>query len=84
MKKFIRRTFQYINRPMDIIMSIIIVPAAYLLLAFRRIGSSSLPNTSRRLKNIGVYPIRDHYYEPLFNDRHLTEQLNLDRDLPGS
>jgi len=35
------------------------------------------------LKEIGVDPIRDHYYETLFHDRHLLKPLEEDRYLPG-
>jgi hypothetical protein len=30
-----------------------------------------------------VFPIRDHYYEPMFNSRHLRHSLERDRELPG-
>ncbi|MBU4289013.1 MAG: class I SAM-dependent methyltransferase [Proteobacteria bacterium] len=32
---------------------------------------------------IGIFPIRDHYYEPLFNPSHLRMSLRKDRTLPG-
>ena len=32
---------------------------------------------------LGVYPLRDHYYEPLFNPAHLRMPLDQDRNLPG-
>ena len=32
---------------------------------------------------VGVFPIRDHYYEPMFNKSHLHKSLNEDRELPG-
>jgi hypothetical protein len=32
---------------------------------------------------IGVFPIRDHYYEPMFNPVHLKRPLNDERKLPG-
>ena len=50
---------------------------------FRRVGASRLPKTRFKLKQIGVYPIRDHYYEPLFNDKHLLLPLDEDRELHG-
>ena len=46
-------------------------------------GSRNLPTATRLLKRIGVFPIRDHYYEPLFDDRALTTSLRTPRDLPG-
>lgn len=32
---------------------------------------------------VGVFPVRDHYYEPLFNPKHLKRPLDHDRPLPG-
>lgn len=32
---------------------------------------------------VGIYPIVDHYYEPLFNPKHLRKSLRDDRNLPG-
>jgi hypothetical protein len=71
------------SKSIDAILSVLIVPAAYLLLLFRRLGAKPLPKTSAHLKKIGVYPIRDHYSEPLFNDAYLLRPLGEDRELPG-
>lgn len=39
---------------------------------------------SRKIFNmVGVFPIVDHYYEPLFNQRHLKSSLDKNRSLPG-
>jgi predicted O-methyltransferase YrrM len=32
---------------------------------------------------MGLFPIRDHYYQPLFNDAHLVKPLTEGRTLPG-
>jgi hypothetical protein len=34
-------------------------------------------------ETLGVFPIRDHYYEPLFSSRHIRAPLDRDRVLPG-
>ena len=39
--------------------------------------------TTKILKNIGVFPIRNHYYEPLFDDSMLRLPLEQTRHLPG-
>ena len=69
--------------PIDLLLSIVIVPAAHLLLLYRKAGAAQLPMTTRRLKSIGVFPIRNHFYEPLFDDRLLSRPLDADRELPG-
>jgi len=50
---------------------------------YRRTGSKRLKLSTRVLKRIGIFPIRDHYYEPLFTDKHLTQDLRKPRELPG-
>lgn len=50
---------------------------------FRRIGAARLPWSKACLLRVGVFPIRDHYYEPMFNPRHLRHALEDERQLPG-
>ena len=57
--------------------------SAIVLKLVRRIGVKRLPNTKKWLLKIGVFPINDHYYEPMFNPVHLRYPLNEDRYLPG-
>lgn len=42
-----------------------------------------MPHCKNTLMKIGVFPIRDHYYEPQFNYRNLKKSLLQDRILPG-
>ena len=72
-----------LQRPIDMALSVLVIPAAYILLGYRRFGSARLPITTKRLKKIGVFPIRNHYYEPLFDDSSLTIPPPNDRILPG-
>lgn len=67
----------------DLPLAILVIPIAYVLLFYRLIGSGLLPYTTTRLKRIGLFPIRSHYYEPLFDDRLLKTPLQSDRSLPG-
>ena len=41
------------------------------------------PLARKLLIRIGIWPIQDHYYEPLFNPKHLRCSLREDRYLPG-
>ena len=45
-------------------------------------GLKEMRVTRTILYNVGVFPIIDHYYEPLTNPRHLTKLLSDDRNLP--
>lgn len=67
----------------DIIIALVATPCAIILRTYRRIGSGKLPLTTKVLKLIGLFPITDHYYEPLFNDKALIAPLSNDRNLPG-
>jgi uncharacterized UPF0146 family protein len=51
--------------------------------AVRRFGIERLPLTRRALRAARVLPIRDHYYEPLIDPRHLTSRFSEPRSLSG-
>ena len=57
--------------------------AAHLLRLIRRVGLQRLPRCRAILIHVGVLPVLDHYYEPLFNASRLAAPLSDDRDLPG-
>lgn len=67
----------------DLIFSPFIFLAAILLKRVRRIGVHKLPISKNILLNVGVFPVQDHYYEPLFNHKDLIHPLSDDRLLPG-
>ena len=50
---------------------------------YTKYTGASLPKSRELLKKIGVYPILDHYYQPLFNDARLKKSLREPRNLPG-
>jgi hypothetical protein len=83
MNKILANTALVLMPAIDIFLMVAAVPAGAILLLYRRIGSKRLPWVTSLLKKIGVFPIRNHYYEPLFDDRHLTASLNQPRPLPG-
>ncbi len=68
-------------------LEILMIPVSFLCLcwlyAIRRIGNGRLPLHRWLYGKIGIYPIRDHYYEPLFNSNRLTKSLRANRQLPG-
>lgn len=83
MKAVFRRIFFLLQWPIDFFLSVLAIPAGLILLAYRWIGSAPLPLTTGALRKIGVFPIRNHYYEPLFDASRLKRPLSHDRDLPG-
>lgn len=77
----------YFVRPALRLFDVAAVPALYvsalLLKLIRRIGVERLPISKRLLLKLGVFPIRDHYYEPLFDGSRLLRPLSEVRKLPG-
>jgi hypothetical protein len=78
--------FKFLYRVMPII-DVLIFPfvylAALLLYFIRRIGTERCRMSKKMLLHVGVFPVCDHYYDPLFNDNHLKKPLSAPRDLPG-
>ncbi len=74
---------QWLAPVLDPLCSPLVGAAAILLKGLRRVGIQRFPLCRRVLRGVGVFPIRDHYYEPLFDPRHLTHPLDDDRILPG-
>lgn len=61
----------------------LLIPAAFLMKAVRRVGLQRLPLCRRILGGVGVLPVRKHYYEPLVDPSALRQPLEKPRNLPG-
>jgi hypothetical protein len=68
---------------LDLLASPFVWLAALLLRTVRRLGVSRMPYSKIALLRAGVFPIRDHFYEPLFDEKRLRRSLDEDRKLPG-
>ena len=79
MKKIIIKCMPVI----DIISLPFVLCGGVVLKFVRKAGLQRLPLTKKLLYRIGVFPIIDHYYEPLFNMKKLKYSLRADRSLPG-
>lgn len=62
MKKILKNLFLKLKPAIDVVLSVVTIPAGLVLLLYRRVGSRRLPITTAVLKRIGVFPIRNHYY----------------------
>ena len=83
MKKALKYLLLKLAPVIDIVFTIAATPSALVLLLYRRVGSRRLPKTTTLLKRIGIFPIRNHYYEPLFDDQLLSNSLDKPRSLVG-
>ena len=81
--KIIKRILNFLKLPIDIIISILIIPSSIIMLLFRKFGSHKLSLSNSILKKIGIFPLTSNYYEPLFNFDNLKKKLNEKRNLPG-
>ncbi|HET9985400.1 MAG TPA: class I SAM-dependent methyltransferase [Longimicrobiales bacterium] len=64
----------------DLLLAPLVLPAAALLREVRRTGLARMPVSRAIFRRVGVYPVRDHYYEPVF--RRAAPDAR-ERELPG-
>jgi len=67
----------------DVVLVPVVYPAAWLLKSIRRAGVHRLPRCRDALMNVGVFPIRNHYFEPQFDNRNPDPEFSRDRRLHG-
>src|SRR4051794_6250860 len=67
----------------DLLASPMVLVAAMTLKAVRKLGVQRMPVSRKIFSRVGVFPIEDHYYEPLFNPVHLNESFAAPRELPA-
>lgn len=69
------------------LVDILLLPFVYLSAGVfklvRRIGVYRLVHCKNAFLEVGVFPIRNHYYEPQFDYRKLKQPFSQDRILPG-
>lgn len=70
-----------IVRAIDLAMLPVILLAAIPMLLFRRVGAMRLPLARSAFRACGYWPLRRHYYDPLFDPRDLSRPLDAPRSL---
>jgi hypothetical protein len=83
MKSVVKNLLIKVVPVLDILFSPLTFIGACLMLLIRKAGIHRMPVSKRLFTLVGVYPIRDHYYEPLFNPEHLQRPMQAPRHLPG-
>jgi hypothetical protein len=79
----LRKFFKPVYPILDVLLSPFTFLASVLLFAIRKMRIANMPLSKWIFKKVGVFPITNHYYEPLFDDRLLKLPLDRDRYLPG-
>jgi predicted O-methyltransferase YrrM len=77
------RAKQLVIRVVDLAVWPFAYAVGVLLREMRSRGLQFFPRTKRALLRAGVMPIRNHYYEPLFDPAALSRDLDANRALPG-
>jgi hypothetical protein len=79
-----RKIADAISPVIDVCMSPVVLVSALVMWVVRRLGIWRLPVSKSIFNYVGIYPIRDHYYEPMFSyKKHLRHSLRDSRNLPG-
>jgi hypothetical protein len=82
-KYAIRKFFKPLYPILDVLLSPFTLLSSLLLFLIRKMRITNMPVSKWIFKQVGVFPITNHYYEPLFDDRLLKQPLDRDRFLPG-
>lgn len=78
-----RKTLSAILPIVDVLMLPFTYVAAFYLWLIRRAGVQRLRLCKMALLQVGVFPVRRHYYEPRFDFKNLDVPLDKPRNLPG-
>jgi hypothetical protein len=70
-------------RVLDVLALPFTAMAGLWLKSLRILGFQYMPASKRMLLSIGVFPVRDHYYEPMINPANLRYPLSQRRNLPA-
>jgi hypothetical protein len=82
-KELILRILRILLPGIDFLLSLVVYPAAGVMKLLRLVGVERLPCCRKVLVRVGIFPIRDHYYEPLFNEARLRAAGRPKRELAG-
>lgn len=78
-----RKSRQKLLPVIDITALLFVQLSAWLLKIVRNIGVQHLPHCKNALVKAGIFPIRDHYYEPQFSNWNPDIDPSKDRNLIG-
>lgn len=79
----IKQILSIIIKVLDYFIFIPVIFSAIFFRLIRKAGIHRMTLTRFILTKIGVFPIVDHYYEPIFNRKKISKPLSTRRRLPG-
>lgn len=85
MKKFKSKInfFDILYRFLEIFLLIPVFFSAIVFKVYTKFGGYRFKNLRKFLQLLGIYPIADHYYQPLFRHHKMQKSLREKRNLPG-
>jgi len=83
MKLLLKRLVIAIAPIIDLLSIVPVWLSCQALKLVRLIGVDRLPKCLSVFRTTGIFPLRDHFYEPLFNIHRLKKSLRAERNLPG-
>jgi hypothetical protein len=79
----LRRNLRHILPVLDLLSAVPTGMAGAYLFVLKRLGLNEMPLNKWALEQVGIWPVRRHYYEPYFDRHMLRRPLDQPRDLPG-
>lgn len=83
MKTTMKKLIQIGAFLLDVVSLPFIVVGGAVMKILRKNGIIHFPFARKLMIGMGIWPLFDHYAEPLFNPAHLRNPLKDDRTLPG-
>jgi predicted O-methyltransferase YrrM len=78
-----KKTLKYFLPLIDLLSSPIVLVSLIILKFISRLGMRKMFFSRNLFYLTGIYPVKDHYYEPLINPKHLYKSLSEERILSG-
>ena len=78
-----KKTLKYFLPLIDLLSSPIVLVSLIILKFISRLGMRKMFFSRNLFYLTGIYPVKDHYYEPLINPKHLYKSLSEERIFSG-
>jgi len=83
LKKIVLKLIKISHPLLDLVTTIVVILSSPFLKYFVMFGAKNNPISTSIFKKFGFFVINDHFYQPLFNDKDLKNELFYKRNLPG-
>ena len=81
MKQLLKKTIVKSRLLFDVSIFIFVFPITQNSEIYKLLGVKNLTLSTKLIRKIGIYPIRNHYYEPQFIHDHIIHKFNKKRKI---